>query len=239
MLHSADRQLLVRIKVSPRTEHERYRRLRALDHSSIEIDLSRLSLADINDPLVFAHAVLTDPTNRVWIRSMRGEMLVERARHELQAKADESAAAWAAEQTEREAAERAHQHEAEERQAERRAALAEHRAMQRDVATHQGVTLSVADDGRSARQQREDLIVATIMKAAREWRGLGVECSACHLTNPPGTRFCLYCASDDSEMTDVTIPADVARTIHHRMRSSVKPDRSVRSVPTLILTPEL
>ncbi|MCY1356423.1 hypothetical protein D9M69_428760 [compost metagenome] len=239
VLHCADRQLLVRIRVSPRAEHERYRRLRALDHSSIEIDLSRLSLGDINDPFVFEHAVLKDPTNRVWIRSMRGEKLVERARQELQAKAEESAAAWVAEQAEREAAERARQDEREERQAERKAALAEHRTTQRDMATRQGVTSSMAGDCRSARQQREDLIVATIMKAVRDWKGQGVECSTCHLTNPPGTRFCLYCASDDSEMIDVTIPADVAKTIYHRMRSSVKPDRSVRSVPTLIVTPEL
>ncbi|MCY1351202.1 hypothetical protein D9M69_374630 [compost metagenome] len=239
VLHSADRQLLVRIKVSPRMEHERYQRLRSLEHSSVEIDLSRLSLEDINDPVVFENAVLQDLTNRTWIRSLRGEMLLERATQELQAQADEAMVAWAAVRAEREALEAAQQRLKEEEHAERMAALTAHRKVQRETAAQRGEAPTDSGELWDARQRREDLIIATIMKAVQDWQGRGVECSACYLTNPPGTRFCLYCTSDASEMAGVSIPADVARTIHHRMRSSVKPERSIRAVPSLIVVPDL
>lgn len=74
-LYLSGRQLIVRIKMSSRMEHERYRQLQALEHSSMEIDLHHLTLEQINNADSFMHAVLQDPSNRSWIRCLRGESL--------------------------------------------------------------------------------------------------------------------------------------------------------------------
>lgn len=39
-------------------------------------------------------------------------------------------------------------------------------------------------------------------------------------------------------MTRILVPADVAATINLRMRSSAKPDRSLRMASTLLVQPE-
>lgn len=65
-----------------------------------------------------------------------------------------------------------------------------------------------------------------------------MECSACCLLNPPGTQFCLYCTSEVSTMSHLSVPPDVAATIQFRMRSSAKLDRSIRVAPTLLVLPD-
>lgn len=230
------RQLVVRIKCSSREEHERKRRLREMDLSSIEIDLHRLTDADINDQTIFARAVLDDPGNRVWIRSLRGERLKQHAVESLQPEIDRLNADWAqAEkvrlQTERE---RAAQHDAEmQAQAAVRAA---HREMQESLAReqHRG-----APDAASARQQREDLIVATMFKAVREWGGLGAECSACRLVSPPSSQLCLYCASDNSQLKERRYSADLETTIGQIKRVWTLPDESLMWAAHLIVLPDL
>ena len=59
VLHHSDRQLIVRIKLSARMEHERYRQLEALEHSSMEIALHQLTLEKINDPACFEQLFCT------------------------------------------------------------------------------------------------------------------------------------------------------------------------------------
>ncbi|MCY9835175.1 hypothetical protein ACW5W6_11255 [Aeromonas mytilicola] len=55
----AGRRLLVWVKVSSRTQHERHQQLASIEASSIEIDLSRLTLEQINDPATFEYVVLS------------------------------------------------------------------------------------------------------------------------------------------------------------------------------------
>lgn len=71
ILNADTRQLLVRIKVSSCTGHERYQRCSSIEASSVEIDLSGLSLDQINDSVAFERAVISDPTTRSWIRMNR------------------------------------------------------------------------------------------------------------------------------------------------------------------------
>lgn len=61
VLKNSDRQLLIRIKLSPRSELERNKRLRDINHSSIEIDLHALSLEQINSPTDFEYPFFTTP----------------------------------------------------------------------------------------------------------------------------------------------------------------------------------
>lgn len=78
-LPPATHQRLVRIKVFSRSEKKRYERLSNIEASSVEIDLSELNLGQINDPLAFERAVMSDPTTRSWIRSLRGERRIKHA----------------------------------------------------------------------------------------------------------------------------------------------------------------
>lgn len=238
VLKNSGRQLLVRIKLSPRSELERNKRLRDINHSSIEIDLHALSLEQINSPTDFEYSVLHDPDNRSWIRSIRAERIQLHTELELLSEVQALDAQWAAEEFERERAEISRQRALKERQAARALALAAHRNTQRETAAQNSAENAQCVDSSNALEQRKNLIMATRLKAARDWANEGVECSACYLLSPPGTQFCLYCPSDSSEMIAVTIAADVARTIHHQMRSSVKPVRSISAVPALIVVPK-
>lgn len=109
VLHLSGRQLIVRIKMSSRMEHERYRQLQALEHSTMEIDLHRLTPEQINDADSFTHAVLEDLSNLSWIRCLRGESLKAVREQQLQSRASELNATWLKEQAAREAKEQARQ----------------------------------------------------------------------------------------------------------------------------------
>lgn len=235
---ASNRQLLVRIKVSSRTEHERYQRLSCIEASSVEIDLSGLSLDQINDRPAFERAVLSDSNTRSWIRSLRGEMLIKRAADELATEVIVYNAQSEQERTRLQAIENARRVEQEAKDAELAAALVAHRQAQLEAAEAQRAAGIPEKDERSTRERREDLIVSQTLRAVRDWRGQAVECSACCLLNPPGSRFCLYCTSEASTMARILVPADVAATIHLRMRSSAKPDRSLRMAATLLVQPE-
>ncbi|MCO7597550.1 MULTISPECIES: hypothetical protein [Pseudomonas] len=89
----------------------------------MEIDLHHLALEQINDPVKFEHAVLHDSTNRLWIRSIRGERLAANALQRLQSVADEINAQWQLERAAREAAEQARQIELAKEKAELQRAL--------------------------------------------------------------------------------------------------------------------
>ncbi|MDH4872022.1 hypothetical protein [Pseudomonas sp. BN515] len=142
-------------------------------------------------------------------------------------------ARWLQEQAEREAAEKSRQHAIAEEKAERDLALKAYRAMQIDMAAQYPATEQDATV-----QGRAELIAATMLKAMRAWDGKAVECTACHLLSPPDTRFCLYCTADRSEVRPVSVPADIASTIHKRMHCSAKPSMSVKAAPKLILRPD-
>lgn len=234
VLHQSDRQLIVRIKLSPRMEYERYSQLQAMEHSSMEIDLHRLTLEQINDPATFAHAVLQDPNTRTWIRSIRGERLLVSAKQQLQSQAAELNARWLQEKAKRDAAEKARQLALATEKTERELALQAHRAMQVEMASQRS-----AIEPDTTAQGRADLIAANMMKAIREWGGKAVECTACHLLSPPDFRFCLYCTVDTSKVHPVSLPADIASTIHKRMHCSAKPSMSIKVAPQLIVLPDI
>lgn len=234
VLHQSNRQLIVRIKLSARMEHERYRQLEALEHSSMEIDLHHLTLEQINDPASFEHAVLHDPATRHWIRSIRGERLVAITEQRLQSLAAELNAQWHLEQAEREAAEKARQTALDKEKAELQLALEAHRVRQLQMADEQPAT----EQGNTV-QDRAELIAATMLKALQAWGGKAVECTACHLLSPPGSRFCLYCDTQASKVNPVTLSPDITSTIRQRMHCSAKPSMSMKAVPHLLLRPIL
>lgn len=234
VLHQSDRQLIVRIKLTARMEHERYRLLKALEHSSLEIDLNHLTLEQINDPASFEHAVLYDPENRNWIRSIRGERLAAITQQKLQSLVAELNARWHLEQDEREAAEKIRQIEIDKEKAELQLALEAHRARQLQIAVEQSAT-----EQDNTAQGRAELIAGTMLKALQVWGGKAVECTACHLLSPPESQFCLYCDASTSKVNLVTLSPDIPSTIHKRMRCSAKPTMSMKAVPRLILRPDL
>ncbi|WP_143068520.1 hypothetical protein [Azotobacter beijerinckii] len=232
------RQLLVRIKVSARAEYERCQRLARIFSSSVEIDLSGLSLEQINDPVMFEWAVLSDPNTRSWIRSLRGEMLEQRAAKDLAVEVIAHNAQWEQERSRLQAIENERREKQEAEASARAIALAAHRKAQLAAAETQRVAGIPTKDDREERQRREELIVGQTLRASQEWGGKAVECSACYILSPPGTQFCLYCANETSTMSLIFVPSDVMTTIHFRMRSSAKPDRSLRMAPTLLVQPE-
>lgn len=233
VLHQSDRQLIVRIKLSARMEHERYRQLEALEHSSMEIDLHHLALEQINDPAKFEHAVLHNSVNRLWIRSIRGEKLAANTLRKLQSLAAEINAQWQLEQAEREAAEQARRIELANEKAELQRALEAHRAKQLQIAAKQSampLDNTVLD--------RAELIAGTMLKALQAWRGRAVECTACYLLSPPDSRFCLYCDAPTSKVTPVLLAPDITSTLKQRMHCSAKPSMSAKAVPQLIVNPD-
>tara|TARA_Y100000815_G_scaffold65487_1_gene54426 strand:+ start:17293 stop:18438 length:1146 start_codon:yes stop_codon:yes gene_type:complete len=234
VLHQSDRKLIVRIKLSTRMEHERYRQLEALEHSSMEIDLHLLTLEQINDPARFEHTVLHDPANRNWIRSVRGERLSAMVQQKLQSLAAELSTQWQHEQAEREATEKARQIELDQKKAELQCALEAHRARQLQIAAEQSAT-----EQDNTAQGRAELIAGTMLKAIHAWGGSAVECTACHLLSPPESQFCLYCDASTSKVNPVTLSPDIPATIHKRMRCSAKPTMSMKAVPSLLLKPGL
>lgn len=234
ILHQSGRQLIVRIKMSTRMEHERYRQLQVLEHSSMEIDLHRLTLEQINDPDSFAHAVLQDPSTRSWIRCLRGEKLLASMEQQLQLRASELNATWLQEQAEREAEEQDRQLALANEAFEHDLALKAHRAMQIEMAVNQPIMPQDATlNGRS------ELIAATMLKALRDWGGKASECKACYLLSPPGSKFCPYCTIDGRGLIETTVSPDLPATIHKRMDCSAKPGISVWVAPLLAVRPEV
>ncbi len=234
VLHLSGRQLIVRIKMSSRMEHERYRQFQALEHSSIEIDLHHLGFEQINDDDSFTHAVLQDPSNRSWIRCLRGEALKAVTEQQLQSRASELNATWLQEQAERELKEQARQLAIANKAAEHDIALKVHRAMQTEMAANQP---ALPQDATVA--GRSELIAATMLKALRDWGGRASECTACYLLSPPNSKFCLYCAVDDRGVIATTVSPDLPTTIHKRMHCSAKPGMSLKTAPLIVVRPEV
>lgn len=159
VLTADNRQLIIRIKIYSRAEHGRYQRLSSIEASSVEIDLSRLSLEQIINPASFEHAVLSDPATRSWIRSLRGELLIKRAAHGLATEVELSKTQWEQQRARQEAIEEARRVEQEVKAAEHVAALAAHRQSQLEAAEAQRPTGLPVKDERRARERREELIV--------------------------------------------------------------------------------
>lgn len=238
ILTADTRQLLVRVKISSRAEHERYQRLSSIEASAIEIDLSGLSLDQINDLVAFERAVISDPFTRSWIRTLRGEMLIKRAADELTAEVVLYNDQWVQERSRLRAISEVKRIQQEAKATAHAAALAVHRQAQLEAGEAQRAAGFPEKDERGARERREELIVNQTLRAARDWGGHAVECSACCLLSPPDSQFCFFCTSEASTMTRILVPADVAATIHLRMRSSAKPDRSLRLASILLVQPE-
>jgi len=233
------RQLVVRIKVSARQQHERTRRIKKMPLSSMEIDLHQLTDEQINDQDYFTRAVLGDAANRSWIRSLRGELMAERALAELQLELQQLERQWALAEVQRIEQEAALEQQRALEHAHRAEALAAHRLLQQELRQQQE-SIPQADCGNwNTPQQRRELIAATMLMAAREWSGHGVECGVCHLINAPGSVFCLYCDGEDRRMREVHYPADLAETLDARMRCSNYPEQSVKAVPSLVVIPEV
>lgn len=229
------RRLVVRIKVSPRQEHERLERLQAMDFSSMEVDLHELTDAQINDVKAFERAVLGDADNRRWIRSIRGEQLCDKALAEIAVLVDKANCEWAAAEEKRIAAEKLQALLHAEQEAQRFDALRAHRITQEEMAAKQLMLAPKTSESRDTRKQREALIVETLLKAVHQWGGRGAECSACRLINPPEAQFCFYCRSEASRLQDVTYAPDFEKNLENRMRCSAAPDQSLRLAPQLML----
>jgi hypothetical protein len=234
VLHQSNRQLIVRIKLSARMEHERYRQIEALEHSSMEIALHHLTLEQINDPVSFEHAVLHDPANRNWIRSIRGERLLAITEQRLQSLASELNAQWHLEQLKREAAEKARHSALDEEKAKLQLAFEAHRVRQLQMASEQP---TIEQD--NTVPGRAELIAGTMLKALQAWGGKAGECTACHLLSPPVYRFCLYCDSQTSKVNQLVLSPDIALTLDKRMRCSAKPEMSVKAAPQLVVRPDI
>ena len=121
--------------------------------------------------------------------------------------------------------------------AEDATALGAHRQTQSKIAEAQRTAGILTKDEPPDLKRREELIANQWLRAAREWGGQAVECSACWLLSPSGNQFCLFCASEKST-TAIQVPKDVASTIRNRMRSSAKPDQSLQKAPTLLVQPD-
>lgn len=179
VVSKAERQLLVWVKVSSRTQHERHQRLASIGASAIEIDLSRLTLELINDPATFEYAVLSNPDNRSWIRSLRGERLGERAAEKMAAEVATDNARWEQERARHRALEEARRAEHEAKFVAAAKALSAQRKLQSAAVEAQRAM------NQDACLQRSELIVSQVLRAAREWGGNAVECTACYLLSPP------------------------------------------------------
>lgn len=165
-------------------------------------------------------------------------MLIERAEGELAAEVARCNYQWELEQAPLRVIEEAKRVEQEAKVAKHAAALAAHRQIQSQTAEAQRAAGILVKDEPPARKQREELIVNQMHRAARDWGGQAVECSACFLLSPPGSQFCLFCTSEASTISPYEVSKDVATTIHNRMHSSAKPDRSLLMVPTLLVQPD-
>lgn len=228
--------LIVRIKCSARQEHERKRRLQGMEVSSIEIDLNLLTDAQINDQAVFTHAVLDDPHNRAWIRSMKGEALISRARAELKTEAARLNTEWQQAEDERIAAAPTVEAQPNVQQQEYLDALVLHRNAQVELA--RSTTRGCAGVEHTWKE-REALIVATMFQAVREWGCVGAECSSCRLVSSPGSRFCQYCASDSQRLRELRFSPDLELTIEQIKRCWVTPHESLRGARYLIVLPDV
>jgi hypothetical protein len=114
---------------------------------------------------------MSDPTNRSWIRTLRGEMLVKRAIDELSAEVVFYNDQWEQERVRRQVVEEAKRVEQEAKAAAYAAALAAHRQAQLIAAEAQRADGLPGKDKRGARERREELIVNQTLRAAREWGG--------------------------------------------------------------------
>lgn len=236
LLTYQERQLVVRIQCSARQEHERRRRLQAMDMSSIEIDLHWLSDADINDQARFEHAVLYASGNRSWIRCLRAERLKVVVTERLKPQLEEIDDWWERQEQARLLAEQEQAGQLAIKECQRAQALEQHRDKQaRLVASLLASSPPEVEDDRA---RREAQIVVTLLRAAREWGHRGVECSNCRLISPPDLEFCLYCDNEE-QVSLITYSTDLERTLSHRLRSSAAPDQSIRRVKRLLVDPLL
>lgn len=231
------RQLAVRIKCSARNEHRRWQYMKEFNLASMQIDLYRLTDEQINDKALFEWAVLADPDNRRWIRSLRAERLEAHCLKQLQNQVELLNQQWEIELLAKlEAAEAQKKKDAEERR-KRQAAEAEHRALQYQEAMKRSHCQQAEES--AALDERKMMIVATMFQAVREWDGKALECMACRLMNNPEAVFCRYCEGENSLLSSRSFPQDLEKSIHNRMRSSAAPHNSLRNVPRLTLVPEV
>ncbi len=230
------RELVVRILCSARQEHERRRRLQAMELSSIEVDLHWLSDVEINDQARFEHAVLHAPSNRAWIRCLKAERMQVVVCERLKLQLDEVDADWEREEQARLLAEQAKAEQLRLKELQRQLAMEQHRNKQ--VALAAGLGTQAPHDAVDDRARREAQIVSTWLRAAREWGHRGVECSNCRLISPPDLEFCLYCDNGE-QVSLITYSTDLERTLSHRLRSSAAPDQSIRRVKRLLVDPLL
>jgi hypothetical protein len=237
VLTNGNRRLLVRIRVTSRAESKRRELLKVIDASSIEIDLSGLSLAQINDPVSFQHAVLKDHFTRSWIRSLRAEMRSKLLEGELALEVARCNLQWKEEQKRLQEVESSVRADQEAREADHAAALLAHRQAQAEAAEAQRIAeADGVENDPSDLQRRKELIVNQWLRAAREWGFKAAQCDTCWLLSPPGTEFCPFCASDKRTMPEV-VPQDIESTYHHRIRCSIRAENSLRDAPMLVVQP--
>lgn len=242
VLTAGEHQLLVYVRAAKRQDRQKGSALLALGVSVLELDLSHLGLDTILDKDAFRQVVLFDLRVRRWLHTVRGTMMVKRARQAIQAEIDQRNE-LEKQQKLKELEQR--RLEREQMDAELEMARARNEALRvasqaARVAAFEAQQKSPEALAERARREslkqesslRAEAIVATIRRAIESWGGAGAECQRCYLINEADTEACGYCAST-GPFKGVSFTQDYLGSAQARMRSSHKPDASVAQVPLL------
>ncbi|EMK8930910.1 TPA: hypothetical protein ACKR1B_003360 [Pseudomonas aeruginosa] len=246
VLTAGEHQLLVYVRAAKRQDRQKESALLALGVSVMELDISHLGLDTILDKDAFRQAVLFDLRARRWLHTVRGTMMVERARQAIQAEIDQRNE-LEKQQKLKELEQR--RLEREQMDAELEMARARNEALRvasqaARVAAFEAQQKSPEALAERARREslkqesgrRAEVIVATIRMAIESWGGAGAECQRCYLISEADTEACGYCAST-GPFKAVSFTQDYLGSAQARMRSSHKPDTSVAQVPILSQEP--
>ena len=246
VLTAGEHQLLVYVRAAKRQDRQKESALLGLGVSVLELDLSHLGLDTILDKDAFRQVVLFDLRVRRWLHTVRGTMMVERARQAFQAEIDQRNE-LEKQQKLKELEQR--RLEREQMDAELEMARARNEALRvasqaARVAAFEAQQKSPEALAERARREslkressrRAEAIVATIRRAIESWGGAGAECQRCYLISETDAQACGYCAST-GPFKSVTFTQDYLGSAQARMRSSPKPDTSVAQVPSLSQEP--
>lgn len=212
-------QLLIEVRVSSKVDGAKTQRLRALGLSALEVDLSDMDIRTICDPALFEQALLDSPRNLRWIKSNRGDHMVNLARLQLAS-------------------------DVKEMNETHRLRVKSDVDSSRTTAGN-GVMTSYVETGasrvdkavlRTLIQERAQIIAASIQRSVEEWGGQAMQCENCLIASAPGTTSCSHCG-----VTGCIKPASFSReyasTALARLKCSPRVDQSFERVPLLRSTP--
>ena len=208
-------QLLIEVRVSSRVDAEKTRRLKALGLSVLVVDLSGMDIRTICDPVLFEQALLDSPRNSRWLKSNRGDHMVNLARLQLASDVKEM------NETHRLRVNP---------DVDTSRKIAGNGVMARYVPTSTARVDKAAL--RTLIQERAQIIAASIQRSVEEWGGQAMQCENCLIASAPGTTSCSHCG-----VTGCIKPASFSReyasTALARLKCSPRVDQSFDRVPLL------